>query len=107
MHKDELIQLHTLLCQIKSRFEAESSIREGPRFQEYASFGVSPQHIHKSKSQHKQAVFLLGKELAEVVMEPTMGTPAAARVIDRFTRLAAKAGGEVIEPRREMGILVH
>lgn len=107
MHKDELIQLHTLLCQIKSRFEAESASHIGSRFQEYAGFGVSPQHIHKSKSQHKQAVFLLGKELAEVVMADQMDTPAATRVIDRFSRLAAKAGGEVIEPRREMGILVH
>jgi hypothetical protein len=37
------------------------------RFKEYDHYGVSPQHIHKSKIQHKRAVFLLGKDLAETL----------------------------------------
>ncbi|MBW3584016.1 MAG: UPF0058 family protein [Euryarchaeota archaeon] len=105
MHKDELIQLHTLLCQMKNYFEGQTEGNPN-RFADYAAYGVSPQHIHKSKSQHKKAVFLLGKELAELVMVEGEG-PSSARVVERFSRLAAKAGGEFIEPRREMGILVH
>ena len=104
MHKDELIQLHTLLCQMKNHFERHEAAAD--RFADYAAYGVSPQHIHKSKSQHKKAVFLLGKELAELVMVENEG-PSSQRVVERFSRLAAKAGGEFIEPRREMGILVH
>lgn len=106
MHKDELIQLHTLLCQIKNHFEDKNPGSTAGRFEDYAEFGVSPQHIHKSKMQHKKAVFLLGKELAEVVMghEPAQ----SHRIIDRFSRLAAKAGGEVIETRRsELSVLVN
>jgi hypothetical protein len=66
MHKDELIQLHTLLCQVKHHLERQSSNANG-RFIEYEKFGVSPQHIHKSKMQHKRAVFLLGRDLAETL----------------------------------------
>jgi hypothetical protein len=60
MHKDELIQLHTLLWQIRNHLD--DGITDN--FKEYEEFGVIPAHIHKSKSQHKQAVFLLGKCLA-------------------------------------------
>jgi hypothetical protein len=65
MHKDELIQLHTLLCQVKHHFERSMNLQG--RFKDYESYGVSPQHIHKSKLQHKKAVFLLGRDLAETL----------------------------------------
>lgn len=103
MHKDELIQLHTLLCQMKSHFE-EQGYELGDRFVEYEHFGVAPQHIHKSKMQHKKAVFLLGKELAELVMHDAPQGLHGNRVVERFSRLAAKAGGEAME-RREIGVL--
>src|SRR5687767_9620433 len=63
MHKDELIQLHTLLCQVRNVLERAGIGNEAP-FKEYETYGVAPQHIHKSKLQHKRAVFLLGKDLA-------------------------------------------
>ena len=65
MHKDELIQLHTLLCQVKAHFERSMTVNG--HFKDYETYGVSPQHIHKSKLQHKRAVFLLGKDLAETL----------------------------------------
>lgn len=65
MHKDELIQLHTLLCQVKHHFER--NLGPSGTFADYEKYGVSPQHIHKSKLQHKRAVFLLGKDLAETL----------------------------------------
>lgn len=102
MHKDELIQLHTLLCQMKSYFEAQGH-EVGEKFADYQSFGVAPQHIHKSKMQHKKAVFLLGKELADLVMHEAPQGLHGNRVVERFNRLAAKAGGEV--ERREIGVL--
>ncbi len=104
MHKDELIQLHTLLCQMKKHFEAQGRESDS-KFAEYERFGVAPQHIHKSKMQHKKAVFLLGKELAELVMEEVPQGPQGNRVVERFNRLAAKAGGEALQVRNELGIL--
>lgn len=65
MHKDELIQLHTLLAQVRHHVERSTNLSN--KFKEYDAFGVAPQHIHKSKQQHKRAVFLLGKDLAETL----------------------------------------
>ncbi len=96
MHKDELLQLHSLLCQVK-RFYEDANLPLNDEFGEYESLNVSPQHIHKSKTDHKKAVFLLGKGLSEVVM---MDNPEnRARLRDRFLRLAA--GGSVVDPPTE------
>jgi len=88
MHKDELLQLHSLLCQMKRYFE-DCGLPMVGEFKEYESLAVSPQHIHKSKTDHKRAVFLLGKGLSEVVMQ---GNPDhQARLRERFLRLATAA----------------
>ena len=91
MHKDELLQLHSLLCQMKRYFEDAGLPLRG-EFREYDGLSVSPQHIHKSKTDHKRAVFLLGKGLSEVVMQ---GHPDhQARLRERFLRLATAAMAE-------------
>ena len=88
MHKDELLQLHSLLCQMKRYFE-DSGLPLVGEFKEYDGLSVSPQHIHKSKTDHKRAVFYLGKGLAEVIMQ---GNPDhQARLRERFLRLATVA----------------
>lgn len=86
MHKDELLQLHSLLCQMKKYFE-DAGLPLVGEFAEYERLQVSPQHIHKSKTDHKQAVFLLGKGLCEVAMQ---GQPDhQTRLRQRFMRLAS------------------
>jgi hypothetical protein len=86
MHKDELLQLHSLLCQVKRYFE-DANVPLASEFGEYDNLNVSPQHIHKSKTDHKRAVFLLGKGLSEVAM---LGNrDHMERLRDRFLRLAA------------------
>lgn len=85
MHKDELLQLHSLLHQMKRFFE-ESGLPLAGEFREYESLSVSPQHIHKSKTDHRRAVFLLGKGLSEIVMQ---GHPdQQVRMREHFLRLA-------------------
>ena len=64
MQKEELIQLHALFVQIKNEIEKHLPEKNGI-FKEYEQLGVLPQHVHKSKSAHKKAIFILGKELAE------------------------------------------
>jgi hypothetical protein len=88
MHKDELLQLHSLLCQMKRYFE-DCGLPLVGEFGEYEALQVSPQHIHKSKTEHKRAVFLLGKGLADVVM--TGNPDHQARLRERFLRLATAA----------------
>lgn len=91
MHKDELLQLHSLLCQMKRYFE-DSGLPVDGEFIEYDGLNCSPQHIHKSKTDHKRAVFYLGKGLAEVIMQ---GNPDhQLRLRERFLRLATVAASE-------------
>jgi hypothetical protein len=98
MHKDELLQLHSLLCQMKRYFE-DCGLPLVGEFREYDLLAVSPQHIHKSKTDHKRAVFLLGKGLSEVVMQ---GNPDhQARLRERFLRLATAATSDEDEEDRE------
>jgi hypothetical protein len=66
MHKDELIQLHTLLAQIKRHLETQDIDHD---FSEYQSLAISPVHIHRSKAEHKHAIFVLGNHLASIMSE--------------------------------------
>ncbi|MCA1813072.1 MAG: UPF0058 family protein [Halobacteriales archaeon] len=64
MHKDELIQMHTLLCQIKNHIETGAGNQADSWFNEYRTMGISPIHVHRSKAEHKKAIFVLGKEIS-------------------------------------------
>ncbi|MDY6964574.1 MAG: UPF0058 family protein [Halobacteriota archaeon] len=66
MRKEELIQLHMLLAYLKKYFEANGMDDE---FEKYQSLNISPAHIHRSKAEHKQAIFILGTELASLISD--------------------------------------
>ncbi len=95
MHKDELLQLHSLLCQMK-RFFVESGIDANEVFAEYEDLQVSPQHIHKSKTDHKRAVFMLGKGLTDLVM--LYNKDNQTRMRERFLKLAQVEAESVTVP---------
>lgn len=85
MHKDELIHLHSLLVEIKKYFEEQEDVEED-LFEDYESLGTSPVHIHKSKSEHKHAIFVLGEQLAENMTDDEWSE--AGRVGERMNELA-------------------
>ncbi len=93
MHKEELIQLHTLLVRVKNYFE-EHKCCNG-EFERYDSLHIGPMHIHRSKAEHKHAIFVLGRELA-AVMEPEELT-GIGRISTRMQELAART--EMIKMR--------
>jgi len=64
MHKEELIQLHTYMAQMKRYFERNGITHE---FDDYKALSISPVHIHRSKADHKRAIFILGGELANLM----------------------------------------
>ena len=64
MHKEELIQLHTYMAQMKRYFEKNGITHE---FDDYKALSISPVHIHRSKADHKRAIFILGGELANLM----------------------------------------
>jgi hypothetical protein len=55
MKKEELIHLHVLLAQIK-RYCEENEL--GCDFSEYDELDISPFQVHRSKEDHKQAIFI-------------------------------------------------
>ncbi len=59
MKKQELIHLHGLLAEVGNYYERVSA-RE-LQLDEYESKGVRPTSIHKSKTDHKAAVFALAE----------------------------------------------
>ena len=91
MHKDELIQLHTLMAQIKKHFECDESGRE---FDEYHSLSISPVHIHRSKAEHKHAIFVLGNELASIISDDEYS--GIGRTSARMQELASRSGSEIV-----------
>ncbi|KAF5419955.1 MAG: metal-binding protein [Methanosarcinales archaeon] len=90
MHKEELIQLHTLMTQMKKYFEENGSDNG---FNIYDNLGISPVHVHRSKAEHKHAIFVLGGEIASVISDDEFS--GTGRTSARMNQLAEKAENEI------------
>ena len=90
MHKEELIQLHTLMTQMKKYFEENGSDNG---FNIYDNLGISPVHVHRSKAEHKHAIFVLGSEIASVISDDEFS--GTGRTSARMNQLAEKAENEI------------
>ena len=88
MHKDELLELHEQMLKIKDYFQAREDVEPG-LFKPYEHLGVDPSHVHKSKSEHKHAVFVLGNALATAISDDEFSN--AGRVSKRMEELAEDA----------------
>jgi len=62
-------------------------------FDPYDELEVTPDDIHKSKSEHKHAVFVLGNALAHVMSEDEFSE--AGRIGKRMEELAEDAGSKL------------
>ncbi len=60
MQKEELIYIHCVLAQVKRHIEVECP---GADFSGYEALHIQPAHVHRSKSDHKRAIFTLGEEI--------------------------------------------
>ena len=76
MYKDEMIQLHQFLVYIlkaKPKSALLLMLAENDQIKndcsEYISLKISPHHIHKTKAEHKHAIFVLCKIIAQVINE--------------------------------------
>ncbi len=63
MKKEELVHLHMLLAQLKKYCEETGVDCD---FKKYKELEISPFQVHRSKEEHKQAIFVLGTELASM-----------------------------------------
>lgn len=88
MHKEELIQLHELMSDIKTYFNEEVD----EDFDGYEELDVKPSDIHKSKSEHKHAIFVLGQEVADAMTDDEFSE--TGRVGARMGELADKVSDD-------------
>jgi len=86
VHKDELIQLHQMLFDVKDYLE---SINPNLRFSQYAALKITPSQQHKSKMEHKYAIFVLGTEIANAMKD--IDYTSSSRISARMKELADKA----------------
>jgi hypothetical protein len=70
MYKDEMIHLHQLLVYLM-KFFVDNGVSNS-YFKEYMELGVNPHHIHRTKSAHKYAIFLLAHGISKVLSESTV-----------------------------------
>jgi len=90
MHKEELISLHQMLVEIKNYFEV---INPALKFSHYYALKIDPSQIHRSKIEHKYAIFVLGSELANAMREVEFS--ASGRISSRMKELAEKVLKEI------------
>jgi hypothetical protein len=88
MHKDELLELHEQMVAIMEYFRAQEDV-DSSLFDPYDQLDVSPDDVHKSKSEHKHAVFVLGNALASAMSEDEFSD--AGRISKRMEELADDA----------------
>ena len=88
MHKDELLELHAKMVSIMKHFQEIESV-DSSAFDVYEELDVTPGDVHKSKSEHKPAVFVLGNALATVMSDDEFSD--AGRIGKRMQELADDA----------------
>jgi hypothetical protein len=77
MKKQELIHLHGLLAEVRDHYE--QSIGTEVDDERYHELGVRPTSIHKSKTDHKAAVFALADGItSEMEAETEQPVPPTA-----------------------------
>lgn len=88
MHKDELLDLHEQMVLIMNYFREHEDI-DSSLFDQYDDLAVRPSDVHKSKSEHKHAVFVLGNALATALSDDEFSN--AGRIGKRMQELADDA----------------
>ncbi len=73
------------MVQMKRFFEESENVE----FSRYQSLQISPIHVHRSKAEHKHAIFILGQEIASVMAHDEFSGPGRTQV--RMQELASRA----------------
>ncbi|WP_121741895.1 UPF0058 family protein [Natronorubrum halophilum] len=75
MKKQELIHLHGLLAEVSNQCAAWEDCKID--LEEYESLGIRPTSIHKSKTDHKAAVFAIAGGITKNMREEEQEAVAA------------------------------
>ncbi len=75
LQKQELIQLHALLAQVRHRLENEGLVTDR-NFSDYDSMRITPVHVFRDREAHKEAFFTLANAISSALQ--TKGGPPIA-----------------------------
>jgi hypothetical protein len=78
------------MVQMKMFFERSRNVE----FLQYQSLQISPIHVHRSKAEHKHAIFILGQEIASVMAIDEFSGQGRTQV--RMQKLASCAVDEMM-----------
>lgn len=92
MQKDELIQIHAVLVHVR-RYLEQNNGGEAV-FGEYDALQIAPHHLHRSKREHKLAVFTLSQNIASSICAFNGGD---SRLQDVLGAIASKVA---VNPRQ-------
>lgn len=93
MYKDELIQLHQFLVYVLKSLEDGNEVKD--ECEEYFRLNISPHHIHRTKAEHKYAIFVLSGSISELIAKRNNGaTPS--NVANGLSELAKRSKKELI-----------
>ncbi len=90
MQKDELIQLHTFLYQIRTHIEGMCDNNGGEIYHFYEKLEITPYQIHKSKREHKLAVFALSKDIAGILSTNSISQQGMGKIANRLDQMAIR-----------------
>ena len=88
MQKDELIQLHTFLYQMKTQL-VQLYDNHGCESTQYEKLDITPYQIHKSKREHKLAVFTLSMDIAGIFSNNN-GSEGFEKIANRLDQMALR-----------------
>ena len=88
MQKDELIQLHTFLLQLKTHLEEMVKNNGGAEFIHYTKLDVTPYQVYKSKREHKLAVFTLSMGIATLLSHNNC--PGLEKISNRLDQMSER-----------------
>jgi len=64
MQKEDLIYLHTVLARVKMHMESQGVKAD---FSKYDELHINPVHIHRNKTDHERAIFLLSESIVQAI----------------------------------------
>ncbi|MFO7677389.1 MAG: UPF0058 family protein [Thermoplasmatota archaeon] len=88
MQKDELIQLHTFLYQMRTHIDHVYN-NGNNILKSYEKLEITPYQIHKSKREHKLAVFTLSKDIACILSNCNVDV-GLDKIINRLDQMAVR-----------------
>jgi len=92
MYKDEMIQLHQFLVYILKYLENGYDIEK--ECEKYFSLNISPHHIHRTKAEHKYAIFVLSTAISEILAKQGNDT-LPPNIVNGLSELAKRSKKEL------------